>query len=302
MSVTPVSSTENSDLLLGFSPISLTPVFEKNSEPEMSTSENMEGNTNSVAGTSSNVSTIIEYGSAEICTNDITAQIIKSLTSPEFLTALKTAVFSSPEFSIVLQDAVLNALKNQVATIIKPVQDRVAALERTTKILQKELAEEKAKAKEVNVLAQSGKINNLIIAGIEEKEQDSPTDSIKEIVNKLNMNVGAFTAERVGKSIQGKPRPILVKCQNVWDRRKLYAARVNLRSKGFNRVFINEDLTKTQAELFYHARMAKAQKQIKNAWTMNGSIFIKQADQPQLISSVDELKAVLPGYKPSSNR
>ena len=78
--------------------------------------------------------------------------------------------FSSPEFISTLNAEVSEALKNQVSDVIKPLEDRIASLEKSVELLQKEVKEEKAKAKETNALTQSGKLNNLLITGIEEEE------------------------------------------------------------------------------------------------------------------------------------
>ena len=70
------------------------------------------------------------------------------------------------------------------------------------------------------------------------------------------------------------------------------SARMSLRDAGLANVFINEDLTKEQASLFYEARQArKSCSEIKSAWTENGSVYIRSEAQtrPLLIRAKEDL-------------
>ena len=56
------------------------------------------------------------------------------------------------------------------------------------------------------------------------------------------------------------------------------------------RIFINEDLTKEQQDLFHKTRRMAKQNNVKSVWTFNGAIYIKEdeATSPTIIA--DELK------------
>ena len=57
-------------------------------------------------------------------------------------------------------------------------------------------------------------------------------------------------------------------------------------------IYVNEDLTKKTAELFYHARMAKRSNLIKSCWTEGGILSVRKINGTvKEISSIDELKA-----------
>ena len=118
-----------------------------------------------------------------------------------------------------------------------------------------------------------------------------------------SLNNDCFQAKRVGQKNNNAndklKRPILVSFNNCWDRKKLYMARMKLRSAGLNKVFINEDLTKNQSELFFHARKAKQNKRVHNTWTNNGSVFIrlKKDTEEMILKSVEDL-AKVSGYVP----
>ena len=117
--------------------------------------------------------------------------------------------------------------------------------------------------------------------------------------DKLSLNfTDSYKVKRIGqKNDRGnlRHRPILVTFDNLWDRRKLFAARIKLKSKGYTNVYINEDLTKNQATIFFLARKAKMEKLITNTWTSNGSVTIKTLFGTDTITVAD-LKAVTPGF------
>ena len=80
-------------------------------------------------------------------------------------------------------------------------------------------------------------------------------------------------------NIGGRKRPILIKMNNIADKKALYAARFNvkdLENGNFQGVFINEDLTKQTSELFNRARMARKARYIKTAYTDEGILYVKK--------------------------
>jgi hypothetical protein len=92
----------------------------------------------------------------------------------------------------------------------------------------------------------------------------------------------------------GKPRAILVKFATYRARQKIYKMRKELRSKGHNMVFFNEDLTKQRSELLFHARRLTQAGSIDSAWSSDGNVLIKVtrngSTNIKRISSIDELK------------
>ena len=136
-----------------------------------------------------------------------------------------------------------------------------------------------------------GKTNNLVVSGIAETADEDPMSLISTLAKNTDTTMGNFTATRIGKVRADKGRPILVTCQSHWDKRRLYAARLLLRTKGYENTFINEDLTPKQGELFYHTRKAKLQKLIHTSWTENGTVY-----KAVMVSSTECLKELVPMY------
>ena len=61
-------------------------------------------------------------------------------------------------------------------------------------------------------------------------------------------------------------------------RAKFYKARVLSKTRGYKGVFINEDLTKSKSHLMYEARRRVKSKQLKSAWSSDGSILVRLND------------------------
>ena len=114
-------------------------------------------------------------------------------------------------------------------------------------------------------------------------------------------------SHRIGKPVSiedgRKPRDIIVKFVSYRKRAQFYKARVLTKSRGYRGVFINEHLTKARAKLLYEARRRVTSKQIKSAWSTDGSVFIKLKDtNPESnfdgtvkrITSVSDLPAFVP--------
>ena len=149
-----------------------------------------------------------------------------------------------------------------------------------------------------------GRLNNIVVSGIEETQGEDLIAKLKDISSKLNCELSQFKARRLGKAksqqnnanTPTKPRAILVELSSNWEKRKLYAARTKLKNTtDYSQVFFNEDLDKNSSELFYKARQAKKLHKIKSIWTYGCQVFFTNlgSEQPILLTSPSQL--------PSSN-
>lgn len=123
----------------------------------------------------------------------------------------------------------------------------------------------------------------LKFSGNKEEEEDNTDKSILNIVNKVvlkgtghNFDISSIDcSHRVGPTIQGKPRDIIVRFLSYRDRDLIYLNKKNFKSynnkpSNNNRVFINEALTRTRAKLFARTRRLHKEKLIDGCWTMDG--------------------------------
>lgn len=140
------------------------------------------------------------------------------------------------------------------------------------------------------------KTNNLIIHGLTEERNENTIETVKKFTSSIDVEITQIQARRIGS---GGCRPIIVEFATIWEKRKLYASRIQLKGKGYGGVFINEDLTTDQAEIYYNARQARKQKLINTTWTMGGVTHIakiarsgKQISLP--VTSLDQLKELIP--------
>ena len=237
-----------------------------------------------------------------------------------------TAALASPTVAAVMRQHVSSGLAEFVQNRIEPLEARVEQLTQADRFHQSKTnensdqiqaldqriksIEEKIKSSPVPIVHKTKyippqnamKANNVIISGIpEDKEEgtDKVDDKINALLNNLEVTVSNFQAKRIGKESTSKSRPILVELANPWEKRKIYSARLNLRNKGLKNIFINEDLDKRQAEIYFHTRRAKKNNHIAKTWTIGGTVHIMKFGQntPIPVECLDELSTLLPNFK-----
>ena len=142
-------------------------------------------------------------------------------------------------------------------------------------------------------LEQYSRRNSVRIFGLPEHET-SVEEPMKVVLELFNENMKMEQSEcqvmptdidrvhRVGPKHSGKSRPMLVKFTHYGARMKVFQAKrknkpttTGTMSTTPSQIFINEDLTKTRVNLLYQARKAKKEKRIKDCWTFDGTVLIK---------------------------
>ena len=169
--------------------------------------------------------------------------------------------------------------------------------------ISQELRQLPSQAKAVPSLSPE-KLNNLVIAGVEEEEGEDISKKIVELANKLQCELTYFHASRLGQKSRTNekkrgPRPILVRFATAWERRKLFACREKLKNtedQSLKRIFINDDLDKEQSAIYFMARKAKKQKLIYSTWIYQGTVHIAKENKgtPITIRTRKELTEHVP--------
>jgi hypothetical protein len=89
------------------------------------------------------------------------------------------------------------------------------------------------------------------------------------------------------------PAAVIVRFTSRKIRDKVYAARRNLKHRQGSPIYINEDLTKSTAELFSKVRKLVKKNIIHNAWTSGGMVYMKKNSddscRPTKVLSITEL-------------
>lgn len=113
----------------------------------------------------------------------------------------------------------------------------------------------------------------LLIHGVAEmKEEDTLSEVVKIFSAKLKVpnisNVDISRSHRLGRSSNGKPRPILVECKELAMKGKIWFAKKRLKDSG---ITISEFLTKVRHDALMMARQRFG---IAKCWTHVGTVIV----------------------------
>lgn len=210
-----------------------------------------------------------------------------------------------PQVAQILQDSVqqsVTALVNSIVTgVLAGLNVKIASLQDENKQLRQRVQklEEAADSAE-----QYSRRNCLRITGAPEADNEDTDDFVVNLARNIDVELclqDIDRSHRLGRLQEDttKPRDIIVKFATYRMRAKFYKARVLTKDRGFRGVFVNEHLTKPRSKILYEARRRVKSKQLKSAWSSDGTILIKHFDDSvQKITSEN----VLPSYVPLDPR
>lgn len=153
---------------------------------------------------------------------------------------------------------------------------------------------------QVQILAQSAdnletrsRRKMLLFHGVPEEKNEDVTSVANKLLSEQCKLSGLSTqhlkrSQRLGRvSSSGKPRPILVKFQQVTTRDSVWYAKTNLKGTG---ITISEFLTKCRHEAFMCARQRFG---VTRCWTREGVIHVTGPDEKRhRITTLRELYAI----------
>lgn len=192
------------------------------------------------------------------------------------------------KISEMLKDTFRGEIVEMVDSIVKGVlsglNERISSVEKENIELKQQNAALSSRIlsleKAVDQGEQYSRRNCLRITGVPEEA----TENTDELVLKLASDLGTDIqlgdidrSHRLGRlnAARTRPRDIIVKFATFRSRQKLYKVRSSLRDKGYNRVFLNEDLTKVRSKVLFDCRSIVKAKGAKGAWTSDGTILIR---------------------------
>ena len=218
--------------------------------------------------------------------NTLVADLSRALQNKETIKILsQTIVFP-----------ILARFEEKVNGLTKELSAKVSIINE----LQNEITTLKEKMFEMeDKIEKSGKEKNLLLDGIKESENENTKENaLGFIKDNLKIDVKDYQVNeiyRIGRKESDKPRRILIKflSQNMKD--KIYNERLQLiksSNPSLKSIYINEDLTKKNQNILFHARNLKKSKRISSVWTRNGNVTIKVDGQesPCIIKNVAELE------------
>lgn len=199
----------------------------------------------------------------------------------EEFSRLFLAALNDPAIARKLEETVCRRLSKEMGElreIVKQKDGEIETLNRKINLLENK----------VDDTEQYSRRNSLRVDGL-----TGVTDPLTTAVNFCNetlkmdppISVNSFDrVHQVGPRKEGKERPILMKFANYQDRARVFKARPRLRNS-HNRIYVNEDLTSIRAKRFYQLRQMKTSQQIKDCWTFDGRLLVK--DNRNLIQQIN---------------
>ena len=117
----------------------------------------------------------------------------------------------------------------------------------------------------------------------EEPNEDTDQKVVDMVNQCLNIPITVNDIDRshrVGPPSNNRTRPVITKLMSYKTKAKIFKARSKLKFAGIRarRVHINEDLTKERSSMFQRALKLKHQHFIRDTWTTDGNIFIRDCD------------------------
>ena len=206
------------------------------------------------------------------------------------------------KFTEKIENMVAQSTTKIIDTHCKPLSDKIHSVSE----------ENKALKLKIDLIENQLRLDSLVIQGLPDSTyaeaasglvlgQDQPefltasatlpthTDTEGSVLTYLNDRLGLdvnkadiVSAYRIPRRKSGGHRPIIVRFATRRIRDMVYHARrqdKNARQSRNEPVYINEHLTKSNAELFARARSLVRDKKITRAWTAGGLVYIRRSEQ-----------------------
>lgn len=168
---------------------------------------------------------------------------------------------------------------------IKPLVDGISAIEASLKDNVTKFADVD---KRLDSLEQYSRRNNLRIYGLSEKNGENTDDLVLQLFNgKLNLNLSLRDVDRthrVGRAVNGRDRPLLVKFVTYRDRFDVFRRKSQLKGTS---IVIKEDLTSFRAKLYQEAAKKYGR---NNVWSVDGKVIVSYENQKRVITSFVDLQ------------
>jgi hypothetical protein len=245
--------------------------------------------------------------SSEMDPNTFSQHLISALKNPSVVKELTALIESCFQVKILELEAKLEEKEFVLNDLAEKVEVKDIALKKLTEIVEekdnalkmlskkdeekenviKQLSvKETSLEDEVDSLEQYSRRNSLRVSNLPEGEHENPVERALELFN-VKMNVAPpivltdlDRVHRVGKkdSTNPKHRALLIKFATYRARNAVFSKRSELFDSGKPRneaIYVNEDVTPKRAKQLYELRKLKKANKIKDAWTHDGNIVIK---------------------------
>lgn len=180
---------------------------------------------------------------------------------------------------------VLNSIK-ELKVEINTLKEKNCKLNNDVKIL----------SEKVNLLEQKEIISNVEIIGVPEKPNENCVEIVEYIASKLNVHLSVVKAFRMQSKISNKPKKIIAEINSVENKKKfmemMKKSRLNAKNLNENwgegKIFINNELSSFNRNLFYKARIFAKDNVFKFVWFKDCKVFIKKNENAKACIIRDE--------------
>lgn len=210
------------------------------------------------------------------------------------------------KISEILKETFRGEIVGMVDSVVKGVlgglSERISSLEKENTDLKQQNASLSSRImsleKAVDQGEQYSRRNCLRITGVPEEATENTDEIVLKIASDLGTDVQLSDIDRshrLGRAnlARTRPRDIIVKFATFRTRQKLYKVRSSLKDKGYNRVFLNEDLTKVRSKVLFDCRSIVKARGAKSTWTSDGTILIRDLnDVVHRVTTAAELASI----------
>lgn len=201
-------------------------------------------------------------------------------------------------FSTKLESLVERSTQELINKHCEALHIRIASLESENDLLKSRL----------NETENNLRLDSLVIHGLREapKNPDSSADSVatQAVLDLCSDQLGLEIAEsdisyafRIPSNAKDRSRPMIVSFVSRRVRNMVYSSRKTLRGSskpGAQEIYINEHLTKTNAQIYAKARNLVKEKRATSTWTTGGIVYLRQSEsvneRPKKIASLKSLE------------
>ena len=224
---------------------------------------------------------------------DFSRALLASLKEEEVEKILSTITGSvlSAEMMAIHQtlDQLRRDIRSEVSGKIEQLQSTVVALRQEISEKDATIATLKTKVAALEGVAdeqeQYSRRNSLRLSGLPESpREDIVAETIRTINERMELDPPLVIDEidrlhRVGQQKEGVNRAVLIKFATYRSRRRVFSEKKKLKvsttGSAAPKLFLNEDLTRHRAELLWEARKMKLAGRIKDAWSADGRLLLK---------------------------
>ena len=184
-----------------------------------------------------------------------------------------------------VDESIQGTVSTIVAGVLEGLQHQIDSLKQENQSLRQQNVELQEQITALQDTAdtqeQYSRRNSLRISGVKESAGESTDDAVLAIASAVGSSIHLADIDRthrVGRpNTGGKPRDIIVKMATYRARQNLYTKRSGLKGSTYQRVFINEDLTRRRSHLMYRARQLVKVNKLLGAWSSDGVILVKSS-------------------------